>query len=130
MLLHLLEDIGVREVLSGDKVTTVIHAASVGEEGHGLGEAEYKPTDVGLPLGRLVWAAQLGDVPLDEGLLATQTGNGSNVGDGFNGELELEEALKLVTIIARYVLYSLVSTDLVLSLSCRSLSVSKFERQW
>ncbi len=86
--LSLLEDIGVREVLGGDQVTTVVHATSVGEEGHGLCEAEDEAADVGLPLGRLVWSAQLGDVPFDEGLFATQTGHCSNVGDGLYGELE------------------------------------------
>ena len=95
MFLNLLEDISVGEILCGDKVTTVVHAAGVGKEGHGLREAEDEPADVGLLLGRLVRAAQLGDVPLDEGLLTTQTGNCSNVGDGLDGELELEVKLIL-----------------------------------
>ena len=75
MLLNLLEDVGVWEVLGGDEITTIVHAAGVGKEGHGLREAEDEPADVGLSFGRLVWAAQLCDVAFHEGLLTTQSGN-------------------------------------------------------
>ncbi len=83
-----LEDFFVVETLVVDQVATVEHAAGVGEEGHGLREPEHQPSDVSLPLGRLMGRRQLGDVALHERGLATEAGNRADVGDGFDGQLE------------------------------------------
>ena len=87
---NLLENIFVGKFFRRYEVSAVVHAPGVREEWHRLGEAEDEASNVSLSLCGLVRTSELLDVLLDEGLLAVQSGDGADVGDGLDCELKLK----------------------------------------